>query len=108
MLPSLTLQADSLTPLGLPEALVHWGHPGNMAVVLLAMGGYGTYLGWQIRTGDDADSIAKAEDLHPKARQFRIPSHKSMSNYSNSWADHELSFVFDQLSTDHLQDVLVR
>eukprot|EP00241_Pyramimonas_parkeae_P011902 CAMPEP_0114252770 /NCGR_PEP_ID=MMETSP0058-20121206/16022_1 /TAXON_ID=36894 /ORGANISM="Pyramimonas parkeae, CCMP726" /LENGTH=197 /DNA_ID=CAMNT_0001366743 /DNA_START=136 /DNA_END=729 /DNA_ORIENTATION=+ len=58
--------ADSLTPLGLPEALVHWGHPGNMAVVLLAMGGYGTYLGWQIRTGDDADSIAKAEDLHPK------------------------------------------
>jgi hypothetical protein len=29
-----------------PEALVHWGHPGNMAVVLFAMGGYGAgYLG---------------------------------------------------------------
>lgn len=26
---------------------VHWGHPGNMAVVLFAMGGYGAgYLGW--------------------------------------------------------------
>ena len=60
------VQADTLTPLGLPDWLVHWGHPGNMAVVLLAMGGYGTYLGWQIRTGDDADSVAAAEDLHPK------------------------------------------
>ncbi|KAH0737222.1 hypothetical protein KY290_035927 [Solanum tuberosum] len=29
----------------LPDWLVHWGHPGNMAVVLFAMGGYGTYLG---------------------------------------------------------------
>jgi hypothetical protein len=24
-----------------------------MAVVLLAMGGYGSYLGWQIRTSED-------------------------------------------------------
>ena len=42
------------------------GHPANMAVVLLAMGGYGTYLGWQIRVGEDADDVAKAQDLHPK------------------------------------------
>jgi hypothetical protein len=27
-----------------------------MAVVLLAMGGYGSYLGWQIRTSDDGVS----------------------------------------------------
>jgi len=39
-----------------------------MAVVLLAMGGYGSYLGWQIRVGEDAEAIAKAEDLHPKVR----------------------------------------
>lgn len=52
--------------LDLPEPLVHWGHPGNMAVVLLAMGGYGAYLGWQIRLGGDAEDIEKAEDLHPK------------------------------------------
>lgn len=40
-----------------------------MAVVLLAMGGYGTYLGWQIRTADSStpsDVLSKAKDLHPK------------------------------------------
>nr|XP_029119764.1 uncharacterized protein LOC105042947 isoform X2 [Elaeis guineensis] len=61
----------------LPDWLVHWGHPGNMAVVLFAMGGYGTYLGFRIRLSKDAsylsysilllkDEKAKAKDLHPK------------------------------------------
>eukprot|EP00898_Chlorokybus_atmophyticus_P003194 jgi/Chlat1/3876/Chrsp26S04016 len=49
-----------------PDWLIHWGHPGNMAVVLLAMGGYGSYLGWQIRTSGDQAWIAKAKDSHPK------------------------------------------
>jgi hypothetical protein len=43
---ALTPAADYFSSLGVPEALVHWGHPGNMAVVLFAMGGYGAgYLG---------------------------------------------------------------
>ncbi|KAG1354994.1 Di-heme cytochrome, transmembrane [Cocos nucifera] len=50
----------------LPDWLVHWGHPGNMAVVLFAMGGYGTYLGFRIRLSKDAEEKAKAKDLHPK------------------------------------------
>lgn len=50
----------------LPGWLVHWGHPGNMAVVLFAMGGYGTYLGFRIRFSDDVDEKAMAKDLHPK------------------------------------------
>ncbi|MBA0824157.1 hypothetical protein Goarm_020839 [Gossypium armourianum] len=50
----------------LPDWLVHWGHPGNMAVVLFAMGGYGTYLGFRIRYSDDVEEKAKAKDLHPK------------------------------------------
>ncbi|KAK7345506.1 hypothetical protein VNO77_16110 [Canavalia gladiata] len=50
----------------LPDWLVHWGHPGNMAVVLFAMGGYGTYLGFRIRFSDDVEEKAKAKDLHPK------------------------------------------
>ncbi|GAB4856636.1 hypothetical protein Ancab_014547 [Ancistrocladus abbreviatus] len=49
----------------LPDWLVHWGHPGNMAVVLFAMGGYGTYLGFRIRSSNDEEK-AKAKDLHPK------------------------------------------
>ncbi|KAL5981838.1 hypothetical protein ACLOJK_015904 [Asimina triloba] len=50
----------------LPNWLVHWGHPGNMAVVLFAMGGYGSYLGFRIRYSDDIEEKAKAKDLHPK------------------------------------------
>ncbi|XP_016462323.1 uncharacterized protein LOC107785512 [Nicotiana tabacum] len=50
----------------LPDWLVHWGHPGNMAVVLFAMGGYGTYLGFRIRFSDNVEEKAKAKDLHPK------------------------------------------
>ncbi|KAM0949641.1 putative di-heme cytochrome, transmembrane [Dioscorea sansibarensis] len=50
----------------LPEWLVHWGHPGNMAVVLFAMGGYGTYLGFRIRLSKDPEEKAMAKDLHPK------------------------------------------
>ena len=38
--------------------------------VLFAMGGYGTYLGWQIRAGNGGDPTFgtpdTAADLHPK------------------------------------------
>ncbi|CAL5207276.1 unnamed protein product [Lathyrus oleraceus] len=57
---------DIVKSLNLPDWLVHWGHPANMAVVLFAMGGYGTYLGFRIRFSDDAEEKAKAKDLHPK------------------------------------------
>ncbi|XP_050228607.1 uncharacterized protein LOC126677846 [Mercurialis annua] len=50
----------------LPDWLVHWGHPGNMAVVLFAMGGYGTYLGFKIKFSDNMEEKAMAKDLHPK------------------------------------------
>lgn len=60
-------QAEFFSTLGLPDWLVHWGHPGNMAVVLLAMGIYGSgYLGWSIRLSDDEALVAKAKSLHPK------------------------------------------
>lgn len=60
-------QADYFSTLNLPAALVKYGHPGNMAVVLLAMGGYGAlYLGWQIRLADNVEMRRKAMDMHPK------------------------------------------
>lgn len=53
----LTPAAEYFNTLGVPDWLVHWGHPGNMAVVLFAMGGYGAgYLGWQIRLSEDGVS----------------------------------------------------
>jgi hypothetical protein len=58
-------QADYFSTLNLPAALIKYGHPGNMAVVLLAMGGYGAlYLGWQIRLADDVKVRQKAMDLY--------------------------------------------
>lgn len=58
---------EQFSTMDLPPALVHWGHPGNMLVVLLAMGGYGAvYLGWAIRTSDNAELVAKAKSDHPK------------------------------------------
>jgi hypothetical protein len=64
---ALTPAAEYFNTLNVPGWLVHWGHPGNMAVVLFAMGGYGAaYLGWQIRVSEDGELIAKAKDLHPK------------------------------------------
>ncbi|EFJ49760.1 hypothetical protein VOLCADRAFT_89542 [Volvox carteri f. nagariensis] len=60
-------QAEYFNTLNIPEAIVHWGHPGNMAVVLFAMGGYGAaYLGWQIRTSTDGEVVARAKEAHPK------------------------------------------
>jgi hypothetical protein len=50
---SLGPTAETFAALDLPAPLVKFGHPANMATVLLAMGGYGSYLGWQIRTSDD-------------------------------------------------------
>ena len=75
----LELYAEIWTPLftaardaGLaPEALLHWGHPLAMGTVLVTMGGFGTYLGWQTRLGNGALSNAltlgeTARELHPK------------------------------------------
>ena len=60
-------QADYFSTLNLPAGLIKYGHPGNMAVVLLAMGGYGAlYLGWQIRLADNVEMRRKAMDMHPK------------------------------------------
>ena len=54
-----------------PEFLIHWGHAGAMATVLLAMGGYGTFLGWSTRLGNGAAvyplSLGQsARALHPQ------------------------------------------
>lgn len=60
-------QAAYFSTLGLPEWLIHWGHPGNMLVVLFAMGGYGAlYQGWQIRLAKDVKVKQAAMDSHPK------------------------------------------
>eukprot|EP00747_Dinoflagellata_sp_TGD_P162522 gnl/TRDRNA2_/TRDRNA2_180212_c0_seq1.p1 gnl/TRDRNA2_/TRDRNA2_180212_c0~~gnl/TRDRNA2_/TRDRNA2_180212_c0_seq1.p1 ORF type:complete len:270 (-),score=53.13 gnl/TRDRNA2_/TRDRNA2_180212_c0_seq1:191-979(-) len=57
---------------GLPDAIIHWGHPVAMGTVLLTMGVFGTYLGWQVRAGNGDMSMGaltlgeSAAELHPK------------------------------------------
>lgn len=55
----------------LSESVLHWGHGSAMAIVLLAMGGTGSFLGWQIRRGNGnkvfpftLGNVARKE--HPK------------------------------------------
>lgn len=36
--------------LGVPEPIVHWGHPAMMAIVLFVMGSFAGLTGWQGRT----------------------------------------------------------
>lgn len=55
----------------IPYALERFFHGGNMLTVLAAMGGYGTYLGFQVRQGKrEAPTVGPGNDtageLHPK------------------------------------------
>jgi hypothetical protein len=54
-----------------PDFLLHWGHGGAMATVLLTMGVLGAYMGWQIRLGNGNDVTALTlgetiREAHPK------------------------------------------
>lgn len=54
-----------------PDFLLHWGHAAAMSSVLLTMGLFGAYLGWQIRAGngEETNSLSLGETaraLHPK------------------------------------------
>eukprot|EP00638_Chattonella_subsalsa_P008771 CAMPEP_0117758402 /NCGR_PEP_ID=MMETSP0947-20121206/15356_1 /TAXON_ID=44440 /ORGANISM="Chattonella subsalsa, Strain CCMP2191" /LENGTH=165 /DNA_ID=CAMNT_0005578581 /DNA_START=269 /DNA_END=766 /DNA_ORIENTATION=+ len=67
----LNLFVPTLKSLNLPAPLIHWFHGANMATVLFAMGGYGTYLGWNIRSGNGDGDVAMLKEetvssLHQK------------------------------------------
>ena len=54
-----------------PDFLLHWGHGAAMATVLLTMGTFGAYSGWQIRggNGDESNALTMGEtlrEIHPK------------------------------------------
>ncbi len=50
--------ADWFTGLGVPEPIVHWGHPAMMAIVLFVMGSFVGLTGWKSRTLSEKDPDA--------------------------------------------------
>ena len=56
--------------LGIPEPIVHWGHPLMMGIVLLFMGSYVVYTGWRGRTSpqgseESQKSLAEHRKIAP-------------------------------------------
>jgi hypothetical protein len=49
--------------LNIPEPITHWGHPVMMGIVVLVLGSYVAYAGWQGRLAADKEvAIAKRAD----------------------------------------------
>lgn len=52
--------------LGIPEPIVHWGHPLMMGIVIFVLGSYVAYAGWRSRLADDKEVANKNRADHRK------------------------------------------
>lgn len=50
--------------LGIPEPIVHWGHPVMMAIVIFVMGSFVGLAGWRGRNVKDKDIASKSLIAH--------------------------------------------
>lgn len=50
--------------LGLPEPIVHWGHPTMMGIVVFVMGSYAGVKGWQGRLATDEEDGSQKRAAH--------------------------------------------
>lgn len=51
---------------GLPEPLIHWGHPVMMGIVIFVMGSYAGVKGWQGRLETDPETASQKRAEHAK------------------------------------------
>lgn len=58
--------ADAFSRLGVPEPIVHWGHPLMMGIVIAAMGSFVAYTGWRSRLTEDKDVSLQSRAAHRK------------------------------------------
>lgn len=58
--------ASMFRSLGIPEPIVHWGHPLMMAIVVFVMGSFVGWTGWQGRVFPDKDTAIKNRSDHRK------------------------------------------
>ncbi len=50
--------------LGIPEPIVHWGHPVMMGIVIFVLGSFVAYMGWRSRLTKDGEVAAKSRASH--------------------------------------------
>ncbi|HAZ48709.1 MAG TPA: DUF4079 domain-containing protein [Cyanobacteria bacterium UBA11369] len=58
--------ADKFRSMGIPDPVVHWGHPLMMAIVVFVMGSFVGLAGWRGRTIADEATAAKSRMEHRK------------------------------------------
>jgi len=56
--------ASWMAGFGLPEPIVHWGHPLMMGIVVVVMGGYAAYMGWRARLTEDQEVADSSRASH--------------------------------------------
>ncbi len=62
--------ADIFRNLGVPEPIVHWGHPLMMAIVIFAMGSFVGFTGWRRRVVTDEAVALESGSNHRKMAPF--------------------------------------
>jgi len=50
--------------LGVPEPIVHWGHPVMMGIVIFVLGSFVAYMGWRSRLTKDGEVAATSRASH--------------------------------------------
>jgi F0F1-type ATP synthase membrane subunit c/vacuolar-type H+-ATPase subunit K len=58
--------AAQFSQLGVPEVVVHWGHPLMMGIVVVVMGSAAALAGWKARLTSDPAESAKQREAHRK------------------------------------------
>jgi F0F1-type ATP synthase membrane subunit c/vacuolar-type H+-ATPase subunit K len=58
--------AAQFNQLGVPEVVVHWGHPLMMGIVVVVMGSAAALAGWKARLASDPAESAKQREAHRK------------------------------------------
>jgi Protein of unknown function (DUF4079) len=58
--------ADWFRSFGMPEPIVHWGHPAMMAIVIFVLGSFVGWVGWQGRIAEDKEDALKNRAEHRK------------------------------------------
>lgn len=58
--------ADGFAGFNMPEPIIHWGHPAMMGIVVLVMGLYTAWAGWQGRIATELETQLTQRSSHRK------------------------------------------